>query len=94
MHLPQILEAWGCVERFHHIRASTFTRSIVHDGDLRLKRVHQYFGIRGVLSMMQAEKNIDRADAIRWAHQLELLVLCEITQVKRTELAKRHETPH
>ena len=94
MNLPEIFESRRGVEGLHHLGPAAFAGSVVHDGDLRPEGVHQDFGIRRVLSVVKAEQDIDRADAIGRAHQLELFVLGEIAQMDRTEAAVGDETAH
>jgi hypothetical protein len=92
VYLPEILEAGRGVNRFHDLGQPTLAGPVVHDRDPRPQGMDQHFGVRRVLPVMQAEKDIHRPDPVARAHQLEFLVLREIAEVNRPEPAKGDET--
>ena len=62
----------------HHLGLTAFPRSVIHDGDARVKRVDDHFRIGGRLTVVKPQENVHSTDAICGAHQLKFLVLCQI----------------
>ena len=56
VHLPEILEAWGGVNRLHGFRFATFAAAVVHNGNARMKRVYDHYRIGTRLSVVQTQK--------------------------------------
>ena len=55
MHLPEILEAWGEVNRLHGFRFATFAGAVIHDRNPGMEGVYEHLGVRAGLSMMQPQ---------------------------------------
>ena len=59
--------------------------------DARRERVHEHLGVRDRLSVVRDDEQIDGADRIGRAHQVELLVPGDVAQVSDAELAERDD---
>ena len=91
--LPQILEPRRRMQHLHHLRLAALASAVIHDGDTRMKRVHQHLRIRRVLSVVQTQQHIDGAKPVIGTHQLEFLVLGQISQMHRAKFPERNVDP-
>jgi hypothetical protein len=62
--LPKIFEAWGGMHSLHHLRVSTFAGAVIHDGNTRMKCVHERLRIRASLSVMQTQEHVNNANPV------------------------------
>src|SRR5437773_796371 len=76
------------MDDLHRVRLSALPGSIVHDCGARLDGMGEHGRVRYGLPMMRDDPQIDGADAILRAHQVELLVPGEIAEMQHPKFSK------
>ena len=77
----------GFLQSGEDLRRAAFARTVVHHHDARTQRLHERGRSRFLEPVVRGQIQIDRADAVGRAHQIELAVPGEIAEIDRAEAA-------
>ena len=91
VELPEIEEAGRIVNRLPRFGTAAFVGTIVHDRDARVKGVDDCGRVRKIQAVVSGEIQIDGADEILGANELQFFLLGEITEIDETKFAKGEE---
>src|SRR5438128_448728 len=86
--MEEICQGRCRMDDLHRVRLSALPGSIVHDCGARLDGVGEHGRVRYGLPMMRDDPQIDSADAILRAHQVEFLVPGEIAEMQHPKFSK------
>ena len=81
MELPQVLQAWGCVQGHHCFGCAPLACAVVHDCHARRDAVHEHRRARPGQPVVGDDIQIDLTDRVRRTHQIEFLVGCQVAEM-------------